>query len=128
MVSGQRTHRTSRPTLDSPVQEFFIHRVSLEGCINARLQRALDHRVLDKARMLNDDSKRNGVDFVNTELDLSTTFAEKRVSFILSGVLDKAKHSALAAKTAYRAVEITARSGALQHKSKPTSREGGSGV
>ena len=36
------------------------------------------HWVLDKARMLNDDSKRNGVDFVNRELDLSMALAEAR--------------------------------------------------
>jgi hypothetical protein len=34
------------------------------------------HQVLDKARMLNDNSKRNGVDFVIRELDLSMALAE----------------------------------------------------
>ena len=34
------------------------------------------HRVLDKARMLNDDSKRNGVDFV----DLSMALAESALA------------------------------------------------
>jgi len=58
------------------------------------------HRVLDKARMLNDDSKRNGVDFVNTELDLSTKLAESALASFSAGHLDKAKQSALAAKTA----------------------------
>ena len=48
------------------------------------------HRVLDKARMLNEDSKRNGVDFVNTELDLSTTFAESALASFSAGHLDKA--------------------------------------
>ena len=63
------------------------------------------HRVLDKARMLNDDSKRNGVDFVNTELDVSMTLAEGALASFSAGHLDKAKQSALAAKTAYRAVQ-----------------------
>ena len=63
------------------------------------------HRVLDKARMLNDDSRRNGVDFVNTELDLSMTLAESALASFSAGQLDKAKQRALAAKTAYRAVQ-----------------------
>jgi len=63
------------------------------------------HRVLDKARRLNDDSRRNGVDFVNTELDLSRTFGESALASFSAGHLDKAKQSALAAKTAYRAVQ-----------------------
>ena len=63
------------------------------------------HRVLDKARMLNDDSKRNGIDFVNTELDLSTKLAESALASFSAGHLDKAKQSALAAKTAYRTVQ-----------------------
>lgn len=35
------------------------------------------YRLLDTARMLSDDSKRNGINFVNTELDLSMTLAER---------------------------------------------------
>ena len=63
------------------------------------------HELLDTARMLNDDSKRNGVSFVNTELDLSITFAERALASFSAGHLDKAKQSALAAKAAYRAVQ-----------------------
>ena len=63
------------------------------------------HRVLDKARRLNDDSRRNGVDFVNTELDLSRTFGESALASFSAGHLDKAKQSALAAKAAYRAIQ-----------------------
>jgi hypothetical protein len=62
------------------------------------------HRVLDEARMVNDDAKRNGIDFVNTELDLGMTFAESALTSFSAGHLDKAKQSALAAKAAYRAV------------------------
>jgi hypothetical protein len=47
----------------------------------------------------------NGVDFVNTELDLSTTFAERALASFSAGHLYKAKQSALAAKAAYRAIQ-----------------------
>jgi hypothetical protein len=63
------------------------------------------HRLLDTARALSDDSNRNGVDFVNTELDLSITFAERALASFSAGHLDKAKQSALAAKAAYRAIQ-----------------------
>ena len=62
------------------------------------------HRVLDTARMLNADSNRKGIRFVNTELDLSRTFAERALTSFSAGHVDQAKQSALAAKTAYRAV------------------------
>ena len=56
----------------------FTHRVSMKVVAMPDFNELLieAHRVLDKARRLNDDSRRNGVDFVNTELDLSMTFAE----------------------------------------------------
>src|SRR5687768_12053821 len=63
------------------------------------------HRVLDKARMLNDDSNTVGLEFVNTELDLSRTLAEKALASFSAGHPDKAKQSAVAAKAAYRAVQ-----------------------
>jgi hypothetical protein len=63
------------------------------------------HRLLDTARMLNDDSNRNGIHFVSTELDLGRTFAESALVSFSAGHLDKAKQSALVAKTAYRAVQ-----------------------
>jgi len=51
------------------------------------------HRVLDEARMVNDDAKRNGIDFVNTELDLGMTFAESALTSFSARHLDKAKQS-----------------------------------
>ena len=63
------------------------------------------YRLLDTARTLSDDSNRNGLDFVNTELDLSITFAERALASFSAGHLDNAKQSALAAKAAYRAVQ-----------------------
>jgi len=63
------------------------------------------HRVLDEAHVLSDDAKRNGIDFVNTELGLGMTFAESALLHFSVGHLDKAKQSALAAKTAYRAIQ-----------------------
>ena len=63
------------------------------------------HRLLDKARILTDDSKRNGVDFVNTELELSMTFAESALLHLSAGHLAKAKQSAFVAKIAFRAVQ-----------------------
>jgi hypothetical protein len=62
-------------------------------------------RLLDEARTLSGDSNRNGIDFVKTELDLGTTFAERALTSFSTGHLDKAKQSALAAKAAYRAVQ-----------------------
>src|SRR4030095_2612288 len=63
------------------------------------------HRVLDEAQIVRDDSNRNGIHFVNTELDLGMTFAESALSSFSAGHLDKAKQSALSAKSAYRAVK-----------------------
>ena len=62
-------------------------------------------KLLDTARRLNDDANANGLEFVNTELDLSRTFAEKALASFSAGHVDKAKQSALAAKAAYRAVQ-----------------------
>ena len=62
-------------------------------------------RLLDKARPLSGDSNRNGIHFVSTELDLGRTFAESALVSFSAGHLDKAKQSAVAAKTAYRAVQ-----------------------
>ena len=63
------------------------------------------YQILAKSRTLTDDSKRNGVDFVNKELDLSMTLAERALASFSAGHPDKAKESALAAKAAYRAVQ-----------------------
>ena len=62
------------------------------------------HRVLDTARRLNADANTNGLQFLNTELEISRRFAEKALAAFSAGDVDKAKKSALAAKTAYRAV------------------------
>ena len=63
------------------------------------------YRVLDTARKLNDESKRNGVDFINTELDLSVTFAERALTSFSAGHVEKAKQNASAAKAAYQAIQ-----------------------
>ena len=63
------------------------------------------YQLLDTARMLNADSERNGLEFVNTELDLSRTFAATAIGSLSAGHVNKAKQSALAAKAAYRAVQ-----------------------
>ena len=63
------------------------------------------HQLLDTARALNAQANANGLEFINTELDLSRTFAEKALASFSAGHVDKAKQSALAAKAAYRAVE-----------------------
>ena len=47
------------------------------------------HELLDTARMLNDDSNRNGIDFVNTELDLGRTFAETAMASLAAGTSTK---------------------------------------
>ena len=62
-------------------------------------------KFLTEAYQILRDSKRKGVDFVNTELDLSTTWADRALSLFSAGHTDEAKESALAAKTAYRAVQ-----------------------
>ena len=59
------------------------------------------HRILDTARMLNDDANRNGVDFIHTELDLSMTLAKRAFASFSTGYPDKAKESALSAEAAY---------------------------
>ena len=63
------------------------------------------HQLLDTARMLNADSERNGLEFINTELDLSRAFAERALAAFSAGDMDKAMQGALAAKAGYRAVQ-----------------------
>jgi Asp-tRNA(Asn)/Glu-tRNA(Gln) amidotransferase C subunit len=55
--------------------------------------------------VLSKDVKRNGIHFVNTELDLGMTFAESALVSLSAGHLDEAKQRASAAKTAFRAVQ-----------------------
>jgi hypothetical protein len=62
------------------------------------------YQLLDTARMLN-ASDRNGLEFVNTQLELSRAFAERALAVFSAGDVDKAKQSALAAKAAYRSVQ-----------------------
>ena len=50
-----------------------------------------------------DDSKRAGLQFVNTELDLDKTFAESALASFSAGRVGKAKASAMAAKKAHGA-------------------------
>ena len=63
------------------------------------------HRLREEARALTDDSKRNQLHFVETELNLGTTFAETALVSFSAGRLDKAKQNARYAKTAYRAAK-----------------------
>ena len=63
------------------------------------------YRVLDTARKLNDESKRNGVNFVNVELDLIVTFAERSLTLFSAGHFEKAKRNASGAKAAYQAIQ-----------------------
>jgi hypothetical protein len=63
------------------------------------------YRVLDTARKLNDESKRNGVNFVNVELDLSMTFAERSLTSFSAGHVEKAKPNTSAARAAYQAIQ-----------------------
>ena len=58
--------------------------------------------LLDTARMLNADSRKSSLEFVNTELDLSRTFAEGALAFFSDGRLSNAKLSALVAQQAYQ--------------------------
>ena len=63
------------------------------------------HRLREEARALTDDSKRNQLHFVETELNLGMTFAETALVSFSAGRLDKAKQNARYAKTAYRAAK-----------------------
>ena len=57
--------------------------------------------LLDTARMLRADARRNGIAFLNTELDLSKTFAERAWALCSEGRLLEAKVLALVATEAY---------------------------
>ena len=63
------------------------------------------YRILDTARKLNDESKRNGSSFVNAELDLSVRFAERALTSFSAGHVEKAKQDVSAAKAAYQAIQ-----------------------
>ena len=60
------------------------------------------HQLLDTARTLNAESRSSSLEFVNTELDLSKTFAEGAMALFLDGRLSNAKLSALLAQQAYQ--------------------------
>ena len=57
--------------------------------------------LLDTARLLRDDANKTGFDFVNSELDMSKTFAKRAWSLCATGHLAAAKVQGIAAITAY---------------------------
>ena len=61
-----------------------------------------EHQLLATARMLNARSRTSSLEFVNTELDLSRTFAEEALALFSDGRLCNAQLSALVAKQAYQ--------------------------
>ena len=60
------------------------------------------HQLLETARSLDARSKRGGLEFVNTELDLSKTFAEGALALFSDGLVSNAKLSALMAREAFQ--------------------------
>ena len=58
--------------------------------------------LLDTARMLRADATKNGVSFLNSELDLSKTFAERAWELCLEGQFPEAKLLGLVATEAYQ--------------------------
>lgn len=66
-----------------------------------QLLRESDQQV-KAAKTAIEDSSKTGMHFVNLELDLSLTFAERALASFSAGRLDKAQRSASAAKEAYR--------------------------
>ena len=60
------------------------------------------HQLLDTARTLNAKSRSSSLEFVNTELDLSRTFAEGALALFSEGRLSNAKLNALLAQQAYQ--------------------------
>ena len=57
--------------------------------------------LLDTARLLRDNPNKTGFDFINSELDMSKTFAQRAWSLCATGDLAEAKVQGNAAKTAY---------------------------
>jgi hypothetical protein len=57
--------------------------------------------LLDTARLLRDDANKIGFDFINSELDMSKTFAKRAWSLCATGHLAAAKVQGIAAITAY---------------------------
>ena len=47
------------------------------------------HQLLDTARRRNADAKTNGLQFLNTELEISRTFAEQALAAFSAGDVDK---------------------------------------
>jgi len=77
---------------------FFVLMISKELM---QLLRESDWQV-KAAKTVIEDSAKTGMHFVNLELDLSLTFAERALASFSAGRLDKAKRSASAAHEAYR--------------------------
>jgi hypothetical protein len=57
--------------------------------------------LLDTARMLRDDGHKTGFDFINSELDMSRTFAKRAWSLCATGHMAAAKVQGMAAIAAY---------------------------
>ena len=75
--------------------------------------------LLDTARMLRADAAKHGVSFLNSELDLRKTFAERAWALCLEGQFLKAKVFALVATEAYQ----TAKNFVTQLGMNPEQRE-----
>jgi hypothetical protein len=58
--------------------------------------------LLDTARMLRADARRTGIALLNSELDLSKTFAEQAWTLCLAGQVPEARLLALVATEAYQ--------------------------
>ena len=65
--------------------------------------------LLDTARLLRDDANKTGFDFINSELDMSRTFAKRAWSLSATGHLAAAKVQGIAAITAVLPSSIVAR-------------------
>ena len=59
-------------------------------------------QLLDTARLLRDEANKTGVDFINSELDISHSLANKAWALCATGRLPEAKLLAIAATTAYQ--------------------------
>ena len=59
-------------------------------------------QLLETAQVLSANSRSSSLEFVNTELDLSRTFAEGALALFSDGRLSNAKLSALLAQEAYQ--------------------------
>jgi hypothetical protein len=84
-------------SLDRLAGAFCSHDFQRINAASQRIRPASESR-----RTVIEDSAKTGMHFVNLELDLSLTFAERALASFSAGRLDKAKRSASAAHEAYR--------------------------